>query len=759
MSDATDPHLIQHQGGAPATEAPDGTPRWVPFLALLLVVLVALPWQGAPVERLGALEVAGLVAVERDSTGAPAGEDAEEALPSIGTLVLVSDFVTIDLTTDPEADPLPAVLRLSDIAMTIDGLEADADTLATARRSFVQGLRGAAEKGVVVGTKLDESGKVVDDVRKLSLTVDGESVPVTGGLDVRIRMGFGDGGGGRRIEVEPLLPGALDPGGASLVGTDWRPPNRFSLLPPILAIALAIATRRPLLSLFVGVLSGAILVALRQGLGFGSAVVSGAIDVPTHYFWSRFYSPNDLYIILFVVFMLAMVGNTVTNGGIAGIMQLLAKRAKDARTTQIATWLTGLAVFFDDYANTVLVGSTMRPLTDKFRVAREKLAYIVDSTAAPVAGISIFSTWIAFEVSTFSSQLPAAGMATTDGYEVFIQTLPYRYYCLFTLAFVALIAFSGRDFGPMAKAERRARRTGQVLRPGATPLVSKESTEQEMAAGVTPAAWRALVPLFGFIGTTLFMIAHGGHAFDVAWRELESFDAFVEAATGVLYLGSGNYPLMIGGAVGFVLAAIGTAQAGVPDQIPLAAWRTLKSMGIAFGILYSAWMVSDVCTDLGTAPFLTAIVSDAIPAPLLPVVLIVLAGFVAFATGSSWSTMGILLPMVVGVSFQLGETIDIGGMALMVLCIGAVLEGAIFGDHCSPISDTTVLSSISSASDHLDHVRTQAPYALTTMAVAIGVGYVPSAYLGWNPFVCIALGIGALAAIVLGIGRRSEPAT
>jgi Na+/H+ antiporter NhaC len=754
MSDATDPHLIQHQGGAPATEAPDGTPRWVPFLALLLVVLVALPWQGAPVERLGALEVAGLVAVERDGSGAPAGDDTEVPLPSIGTLVLVSEYVTVDLATEPDADTLPAVLRLSDIAMTIDGFEADADTLATARRSFVQGLRGAAESGVVVGTKLDEAGELVEDVRKLSLTVDGERVPATGGLDVRIRMGFGDDGGGRRIEIEPLLPGALDPGGASLVGTDWRPPNRFSLLPPILAIALAIATRRPLLSLFIGVLSGAILVALRQGLGFGSAVVSGAVDVPTVYFWNRFSSANDLYIILFVVFMLAMVGNTVTNGGIAGIMRILAKRAKDARTTQIATWLTGLAVFFDDYANTVLVGSTMRPLTDKFRVAREKLAYIVDSTAAPVAGISIFSTWIAFEVSTFSSQLPAAGMATTDGYEVFIQTLPYRYYCLFTLAFVALIAFSGRDFGPMAKAERRARRTGQVLRPGATPLVSKESTEQEMAAGVTPAAWRALVPLFGFIGTTLFMIAEGGGAFEMGARIFT-----LEGITQVLYDGSGNYPLMIGGLVGFVLAAVATAQAGIANQIPLAAWRTLKSMGIAFGILYSAWMVSDVCTALGTAPFLTAIVSDAIAAPLLPVVLIVLAGFVAFATGSSWSTMGILLPMVVGVSFQLGETIDIGGMALMVLCIGAVLEGAIFGDHCSPISDTTVLSSISSASDHLDHVRTQAPYALTTMAVAIIVGYVPSAYLGWSPYLCIVLGISVLAAIVLGIGRRSEPAT
>jgi len=760
-SDGHDPSLVQHTGHAHREEPRSPLARFAPLLALLLVVLVALPWGGGSTERLGALEIAAILPAERDLAGNLATGDGPTAA-SLGAAILGSRFVTVapPPPDDPERRTLDATLVLGDLSMTIDGVAADAETVVTARRAFVQGLRTAAEAGVVVGFAAGPDGEPVAIERALSLTVDGERAPATGGLDVRVRLGGRDDSGGRRIEVEALLerdgPTRGDGDAVpAIAGTDWRAPNRFSLLPPVLAIALAIATRRPLVSLFSGVLVGAILVAMRGGLGLGGAILPGVVDVPTVYFWSRFSSLNDIYIILFVVFMLAMVGNAVTNGGIAGIMQILSKKAKDARSTQVATWLTGLAVFFDDYANTVLVGSTMRPLSDRFRVAREKLAYIVDSTAAPVAGISIFSTWIAFEVSTFSSQLPAAGLTTGQGYEVFIQTLPVRFYCIFTLVFVALIAFSGRDFGPMAKAERRARRTGQVLRPGATPLVSKESTETEMHAAVSPAAWRALVPLAGFIGTTLFMIAWGGGAFAMPAAELFT----IEGVTQVLYDGSGNQPLMIGGLVGFVLAALGTAQAGIAGEIPAAAWRTLKSMGVAFGILYSAWMVSDVCGELGTANFLTALVSDAIAPGMLPVVLLVLAGFVAFATGSSWSTMGILLPMVVGVSFQLGEASGIGGMALMVLSIGAVLEGAIFGDHCSPISDTTVLSSIASASDHIDHVRTQAPYAVTTMFVAIGVGYLPSTYLGWPPLVCLGLGVAALVAIVFGVGRRSEPAT
>ena len=461
--------------------------------------------------------------------------------------------------------------------------------------------------------------------------------------------------------------------------------------------------------------------------------------------------------------MLAMVGVMTALGWHPrpdGHASREAARTTSAKRTQIATWLMGLVIFFDDYANTILVGSTMRPLTDRFRIAREKLAYLVDSTAAPVAGLSVFSTWIAFEVSTFNNQLPAAGLATSDGYAVFLRTIPFSFYCFLTLVFVGLVAVTGRDFGPMRAAERRARGEGLLLRAGATPMVAERATTMAPAAGVMPRAWRALLPLVTFVGFTLLWIAKSGGAFSMPLAELMT----IEGATGVLYDGSGSEPLWYGALAGFFVAAAGAASAGIYGGILRAAWTTIRAMAVAFAILYLAWMIGAVCRDLGTAPFLTALIGDALDARLLPTLLFLLAGLVAFATGSSWSTMSILLPLVVGLAYSLGLPTELAatpaesGQLLMVMSIGSVLSGAIFGDHCSPISDTTVMSSIASASDHIDHVRTQAPYALVVMLVSVACGYLPAAYIGLSPWIGLALGAAALAVVIVLFGRKTEDA-
>lgn len=619
---------------------------------------------------------------------------------------------------------------------TPDGLELElgevrfadspADLDGATRRSLVTGLRAAAD-GV-------------------SLAVVGEREAVPGATAFTLR----------RTDSGLALSARL-PGSAAVLAVDepWNPPSRTSLIPPILAISLAIGLRRPLLSLLCGVLAGAVLAQIRGGAAAGGAFFQGLVDVPTVYFSNRVWNPDDglnnVYIVLFVVLMLAMVGNLTLNGGIQGLMNTLRKAAKGPRSTQTTAYGMGLAVFFDDYANTVLVGSTMRPLADRFRISREKLAYIVDSTAAPVAGLSVVSTWIAFEVSTFSAQLPAAGLTPGDGYAVFLQTLPYRYYCWLALALVLLVVITGRDFGPMRRAEVRARETGQVLGPDSQPMVGEQATTMEIAAGVEPKAWRALIPLATFIGVTLLEIARGGGAFAMSFAELFS----LEGITGVLYDGSGNWPLMIGSSAGFLVAALATLSAGLGiGDVLRAAWTTLRSMGVALGMLYCAWMIGDVCGELGTASFLTSLIQGNLDPALLPVLLFVLAGFIAFSTGGSWGTMSILLPLVVPLAFQLGEGLPIAGMGLMLLCIGAVLEGAIFGDHCSPISDTTVLSSISCASDHIDHVRTQAPYAALTAGVALAVGYVPAAFFGWSPALTLGACLAVLVTLFLVLSRR-----
>lgn len=527
----------------------------------------------------------------------------------------------------------------------------------------------------------------------------------------------------------------------------FRPPTKTVLLPPLIAIAAAVLFRRTAAALFLGVLTGAVLLRARSGTAL-AALPLGFSDVFTHFFWQRLTNDDNLRTVVFVVLMLSMVGLMVRSGGLAGIMDGIARRAATARGVAVSAWLMGLAIFFDDYSNTVLVGSTMRPLFDRVRVAREKLAYIVDSTAAPVAGLSLFSTWIAFEVSTFSPQLPAAGLAPSSGYAVFLESLPFRFYSILTLVFVGLVVLSGRDFGPMRRAEERSRK-GQLFHPGSKPMQGKRSTAVTVSAGVTPRAWRAIVPLVGFIAVTLGTILFRGGALELAPETLFTF----EGLSGVLLKGSGTIPLIIGSATGFGLAALGCKEAGVAREIPAASLAVLSSMGTAFIILYLAWMIGSVCSELETANYLTALFSSGLKPELLPALLFGLSSLIALATGSSWSTMMILLPLVVALAFDLGQGTAIGGHALMLMSIGAVLEGSIFGDHCSPLSDTTVLSSISSASDHIDHVRTQAPYALVTMATAMLFGYLPAALLGSSPFLGLGLGAALLAVILFLFGR------
>ncbi|MEL6428968.1 MAG: Na+/H+ antiporter NhaC family protein [Planctomycetota bacterium] len=573
------------------------------------------------------------------------------------------------------------------------------------------------------------------------------------------------------------LTAVVDLGGEPLASAQmpWQRITQRSLIPPLIAIFLAILLRRPVIALLAGVWAGAFLVRrAADGGGLGSDFAWSAFDVFDTYARDQLIKPSRIEIVAFVVFMLAMVGVITKAGGIRGVMNRISSLAEDARKTQIATWLMGLAIFFDDYANSILVGSTMRPLADKFRVAREKLAYIVDSTAAPVAGVSLLSTWIAFEVSTFSAQLPDAGLAPSDGYAVFLQTLPYRFYCWFTLLFVAMIVFSGRDFGPMLRAERRAR-GGQLLRPGATPMVGKAATELEADESVTPRASSALIPLALFVLTTLGSIVWTGmtglgllvFAEGATLPSLgKAPGGFIETATGILYEGSGEVPLRNGAIAGFTAAAVLALGRGLSVGATLrAAFNSIRATGVALVILYLAWMVGAVCSDLGTATYLSSVLGSSTPYVILPIVLFLLAGLIAFSTGSSWSTMTILLPLVIGLTYDTGysstdgvteEAARAAGLFLMTVSIGAVLEGAIFGDHCSPISDTTVMSSIACASDHVDHVRTQAPYALTTMAVALLVGYLPVVFFGLSPWLALLAGAATLALLLAVKGERAE---
>ncbi len=696
---------------------------------IALVCILAL----AAVQLLPAADPARLAAqnahaVLAERVGPAPAEGAADERPTLADLMLDGPAVI-------ERSGERATLAIFGVGFESDVPSEDLTVHYHARRSLIRGLREAAAE------------------RDLSLAVEGEEGPTAKSQGTGASFGVRHDSARGALIVEVTQPGGARQR-AELVG--WTPPERSSLYPPLVAILLAVVFRRPVLALFSGVWVAMVLERLQSGSGIGRALAASLPDFATRSLWPQLADPDKLLIIGFVIAMLSMVGVMTRSGGIRGLVDSVARFARGARSTQVATWIMGLVVFFDDYANCILVGTTMRPLSDRFRISREKLSYLVDSTAAPVAGISIFSTWIAYEVSTFAPQLPAAGLSSDQGYAVFIESLPFRFYCIFTLVLAGLIVWSGRDFGPMLAAERRARTTGQLVRDGGSPMVGDAATHIEPAPGVTPRAYRAIVPMLVFIGVTLLEILRVGNAAHPGLWDEPSID-FVRKVTLVLADGESSRAILIGSTGGFLVSCILAFFAGAVAAIPGAIATTIRNMGIAVAILYLAWMIGTACDELGTASYLTELLGDRLSPPLLPTLLFLLSSAIAFATGTSWGTMSILLPLVVGLSYTLGERDPaLGGYTLMLLSIGAVLEGSIFGDHCSPISDTTILSSTACAADHIDHTRTQMGYALTAMGVAVTCGYFPCAFLGWSAAAALALGVGALLMIVFVFGRKSD---
>ena len=592
-----------------------------------------------------------------------------------------------------------------------------------------------------------------------------------------------------------------------------RLPARGALLAPLVAIVVALAFRRTVLALYGGVLIGAIWLRLEGGASWPLSVFWGAWDVPFVHLRRELVDSFRIELIAFTFALIAMVGVMIRGAGVQGFVEWLLRFASSARSTLAVSFGMGLSIFFDDYSNCLIVGNTMRPLTDRLRVSREKLAYVVDSTAAPVAGLSMFSTWVVFEVSTFSAQLPAAGI-TDSPYAVFLQTIPFRFYCFFSLAFVLLNVLTRRDFGPMRRAEERAVLRGEVLRPGGTPLLSARMTGLEPAESMLPRARNALMPIAVVIGVTLLEIFRAGGGFAILVDEPARLLTF-EGITGVLFKGGGAGPLVTAASVGWIVAAflvgsrvtrvamaIGVATtilAGSPvvaiaapllaakvalallfaatalaagavlsrlgpaspeprlpwSEIASASLSSVRALLFAIVILFGAWMIGSVCEQARTAEYLVALTSGVVTPLLLPVLLFGAACLVSFSTGTSWGTMAILLPNVVALAAALGAEHPIGSFGMVTVCIGAVLEGSIFGDHCSPISDTTVLSSVATASDHMDHVRTQAPYALSVAAIAVFAGYLPTMLFDfWSFPAALATALAASLGLLYALGRR-----
>ena len=527
-------------------------------------------------------------------------------------------------------------------------------------------------------------------------------------------------------------------------------PDSTSLLPPILAVLLALLTRHILFSLFAAIFMGAMFLE-------AAAPWEATQRTADNYVYQTIIDPSNLYILGFTLVLVGTIHVCIAMGGMQGIVNMLNRRAKSVRSTQISTALMGLAVFFDDYANAVVVGSAARPMTDAKRISREKLAYLVDSTAAPVAGLAVISTWIGFEIGLFDKLIDKTG---TNGYDFFFEILPYRFYCIFALVMVFLVAWMGRDFGPMLKAERRARRLGRVAPGDPEKNGLKRLTETQLKKGIPARAINGVLPIVAVIfGTFVAFVAEGSrHVNDFQWSSPGDWTAAfvrVENNLAILFWAS------IGGLA--VALFLGLGQRLISLREAAKAWiRGARAMLPALAILLLAIGIRQVTVDMGTDRFLVALLSD-VEVWMVPLTTFILAAAVAFSTGTSWGTMGILLPVAIPLAFSLsgGDTLgaDDAAVHLMVVLVGAaVLDGAIFGDHCSLISDTTVMSSMATSCDHVEHVRTQIPYAIVAMMAAGGAGYLLVAHpdVQLNHWVSYAIGIVFIVAVLRFVGQQTD---
>ena len=531
-------------------------------------------------------------------------------------------------------------------------------------------------------------------------------------------------------------------------------PGWFSLLPPILAIALALIFREVVTALFAGVWLGALAVA-----GFNPINA-------TWRFIDTFAMPalgdvegGHTQIVMFSLLLGGMVGIIARNGGTMGIVEAVAPFARTPRRGKLATWVAGLAIFFDDYANTLIVGNTMRPITDRLKVSREKLAYLVDSTAAPVAALIPISTWVGYEISLIADGLRiaaeqnpehAATLLSASPFTIFLHTIPYLFYPLLALVFVFLTSFLDRDFGPMGKAERRAYMGKGLHRPGAQLATDTSGHIMDPKDGVRHRWWNAGIPVLTVIVVVLAGLYTTGRA--GAGPDASLMDVFGAADPFAT--------LLWGSLAGCLVAILLSAAQGILTVTEgIDAWLGgLKAMVIAMVILVLAWSLGSVTEEIGTAQYLASILTGKVTLNLIPVIVFLTAAAMSFATGTSWGTMAILLPLVIPLTVSLGGDAGFDGgthYSILLGAISSVLAGAIFGDHCSPISDTTVLSSTASGCDHVDHVRTQLPYALVVAGVGMLLGDIGTAY-GLPNAVALGGGVVILFLVVRFFGKRVD---
>ncbi|MBE6501911.1 MAG: Na+/H+ antiporter NhaC family protein [Methanobrevibacter thaueri] len=529
----------------------------------------------------------------------------------------------------------------------------------------------------------------------------------------------------------------------------------LTLLPPLIAIALAFITKETILSLFIGVFVGEFMLSVND-INIVSTIVNAFLNMCVQII-NCMADPWNAGIILQCLLIGGIIQLVTKMGGAKALADAFAKRADTPRKAQLFTWLLGLCVFFDDYANSLIVGPIMRPVMDKLHVSRQKLAFVVDATAAPVAGIAIISTWIGLEISLIAAGFKSVGVTNITGFGIFLQTIPYRFYNIFILIFIVISAMTLYEFGPMKKAEQeaRARKDDEEIMV----LEAPGFEEVKPVEGIKLSVWNAIIPIGTLIIGALIAFYWSGYT-TILGGEDQALIAIMKSSPlsfNGIYTALSQSDASVALFQAALLASIVAIVMAVGERIltiedAISEWiGGMKTITITGVILLLAWSLGAVIGEVGTADYLVGVLSSTIPAFIVPSLIFVLGALISFATGTSYGTMSILMPLAIPLAWAISS----GDMSFTIVATSGVLTGAIFGDHCSPISDTTILSSMGTSCNHIDHVTTQMYYSIFVGIITIFIGYIPAG-LGVPFYFSLPIGIVAMYVGLKLIGEKVD---
>jgi len=469
----------------------------------------------------------------------------------------------------------------------------------------------------------------------------------------------------------------------------------FSILPPVLAIFLALKTKQVYVSLILGTWSGWLIIN-------GWNVISGTFAT-LEAFVNVFKNPGNTRVIMFSALVGALLLFIQYSGGVDGFMIGISKfiervenkrNIKSRKFVQLLAMATGVLLFVETSISSLTVGTLYRPLFDKLKIPREKLAYIADSTSAPSSILIPFNAWGAFIM----------GLLLTYGIEnpfsMLLSSIKYNFYPILAIISVFIVIIFKKDIGPMAKAEKRTKETGKLLNDGSKPMISETITSFKPKEGIKAKSYNMVIPLLTMVLMMPVNLAYTG------WNEVTNYSSFGSHLSQAIGKGSGSSSVLYAVIASLIVAMILYRAQGImkiKEMVDLVLKGISELMPLAL-LMLLAFAIGNACNELGTGEFVANWSKEWLSPEFLPAVVFVISSFIAFSTGTSWGTFAIMLAISIPMANTHGSDLTI--------VIAATLGGGIFGDHCSPISDTSIISSMASASDHIDHIRTQLPYAL-----------------------------------------------